>query len=140
MRSGHLPVEIVRRDLDLRVLSESARRGFHNCERLRKYLVQSRFDVLIDFLDEFVRLCRKRLFLLNRKVSVKLDFYFIDSLLVIGDARSHEILEFVSLRPEFIVRQLVDIFVCSKNLVEKRLYLFHVTLGLGSEKFFENVC
>ena len=140
VRSRKLTVKVVCRNLDLRILGEPSRSGFHYCKCLRKNLAESRFYILVNFLHEFVRLRREFFLLLDRKIPIKLRLDFRNPLLVVGDTRCNKGLEFLRFRSEFVVRQFVNVFVCRKNLVEKRFYRLHVPLSLGSEEFLENVC
>ena len=56
-------VELSRRNLNSLVLFEPACGGFHDGESLREDLLKDFLDLLILFLDELVRLCRKILLL-----------------------------------------------------------------------------
>ncbi len=138
-RCGKGTVEFGGRHLDKLLLRETAGGGFHNGKGIRQDLVQHLFDGLVLILDQLVRFGGQLFLPAHGDVLLQFGPDFRDAVLEGSLARTQLCLQFFRTGTQGVIGKFVDILISCQDLVQDRLHLFHIPVGLGAEKFLQDV-
>ncbi len=135
---SQLAVEIVGCYLDGLVLRETARRVFHDGERLGQDFVQLLLDALVYAFGQVVDLLGNLFFLFKRRFRLfELRAQLRDAGLVCGDVVGDAAFQFFAAGAQTVVRERLDFRVYGLDFLEIRFDFLAILVGFRAEDHFD---